>query len=133
MVGDDVRSLIELFEHSDLTELSVQQQGRRLFLRKGDVGGAQPAAPELEESAERQRVEVKAHMVGVFYWSRDKAGKPTIALHQRLDKGQVVGFIESMGIMNEVEAGEAGAVAEIAVAGGRPVEYGQPLVVLAPD
>jgi acetyl-CoA carboxylase biotin carboxyl carrier protein len=132
LVGDDVRSLVELFEHSDLTELSVEQQGRKLFLRKGDVGAAEPAA-EPEVAPEPQRTEVKAHMVGVFYWSRDKAGKPSLALHQRLDKGQVVGFIESMGIMNEVEAGQAGAVAEIAVAGGQPVEYGQPLVVLAPD
>ena len=132
MVGDDVRSLVELFEHSDLTELSVEQQGRRLFLRKGEVAGAPPAA-EPEVAAEPERAEVKAHMVGVFYWSRDKAGKPSVALHQRLDKGQVVGFIESMGIMNEVEAGQAGAVAEIAIAGGQPVEYGQPLVVLSPD
>lgn len=132
MVGDDVRSLVELFERSDLTELSVEQQGRRLFLRKGELTGAPPAA-EPEIAAEPERAEVKAHMVGVFYWTRDKSGKPSVALHQRLDKGQLVGFIESMGIMNEVEAPEAGSVAAVAIEAGKPVEYGQALAVIAPD
>ena len=130
MIADDVRSLVELFTSSDLTELSIEQQGRRLLLRKG--AGA-PAAQTPEIAAEPQRSAVKAHMVGVFYWTKDKAAKQAIALRQHLDKGQVVGFIESMGIMNEVEAGQPGIVLEIGAAGGQPVEYGEALVVLDPD
>lgn len=132
MIADDVRSLVELFDSSDLTELSIEHRGRKLFLRKGEGSGAAPA-PEPPPIGQPENATVKAHMVGVFYWTRDKAPKPPIALRQRLDKGHVVGFIEAMGIMNEVETSQPGSVVEIAVAGGQPVEYGQPLVVLEPD
>lgn len=132
MIGEDVRSLVELFEQSDLTELSIEQRGRKLFLRKGQVNASTvPEAPGVVD--EPQRSEVKAHMVGVFYWSQEKSGKPSVALHQRLEKGQLVGFIEAMGIMNEVEAGQPGSIVEIVAAGGQPVEYGQPLIVIEPD
>ena len=130
MIADDVRSLVELFNSSDLTELSIEQHGRKLFLRKGE-GSAASALPEVE--AEPENVRVKAHMVGVFYWSKDKAARPPVALHQRIEKGQLVGFIESMSIMNEVEAAQPGTVVEIAVTGGQSVEYGQSVVVLKPD
>lgn len=130
MVRDDVRSLIELFDSSDLTELSIEQRGRKLFLRKGEVSAA---APVPEVAAPPEQAAVKAHMVGVFYWTKDKKAQSAVALHQHMDKGQVVGFIESMGIMNEIEAAQAGNVVEIAVVGRQPVEYGQTLVVLAPD
>jgi biotin carboxyl carrier protein len=132
MIAADIAELIALFDGSELTELSIEQGSRKLFLRKGDMAAA--AAPaEPEPVAPAENAAIKAHMVGVFYWTKDKAPKPAVALHQRLDKGHIIGFIEAMGIMNEVETGQPGSVAEIAVAGGQPVEYGQPLVVLKPD
>jgi len=130
VIGDDVRELIELFNHSDLTELSIEQRGRRLFLRKGETGAVE--APSESAPAEPEMGTVKAHMVGTFYWTPEKSSKPALALHQRVDKGQVVGLIEAMGIMNEVESDAEGQVVEIAVASGQPVEYGQTLLVLAP-
>jgi len=129
VIGDDVRELIELFNHSDLTELSIEQRGRRLFLRKGETGRLE--APSENAPAEPETSTVRAHMVGTFYWTPEKSSKPALALHQRVDKGQVVGLIEAMGIMNEVEADAEGQVVEIAVASGQPVEYGQTLLVLA--
>ncbi len=121
--------LVRLFEHSDLKELSIEQQGRRLFLRKGDVAPAEEQAEP--EQPTPTTTDVKAHLVGVFLWNKDRTGKPTVTLHQRVEKGQVLGLIEALGILNEVEASEAGEVAEIHVAGGQPVEYGQPLITLA--
>src|SRR5579864_8686745 len=111
-IQPDVRELIELFNQSDLIELAVQRGGRRLFLRKGDDSPVQmeeppaPAAPELSAA--------KAHMVGLFFWSKDKQARPTVALEQHVDKGQIVGYIEAMSIMNEVETSAAGTVIEIA-------------------
>jgi acetyl-CoA carboxylase biotin carboxyl carrier protein len=130
VIGDDIRELIELFNNSDLTELCLEQHGRRLFLRKGDGPSADAVAPE--EPVEPETVAIKAHMVGTFYWTADKAAKPALALHQQVEKGQVVGLIEAMDIMNEVEADREGEVVEIAVTSGQPVEYGQTLVVLRP-
>lgn len=130
MIAGDIRELIDLFNQSDLIELSVERGGRRLFLRKGEfpvVTGDEPldsAAPEVSVT--------KAHMVGVFYWSKDKQSKPTVALEQLVEKGQILGYIEAMGIMNELEANAAGKVIEIAAASGQPMEYGQTVVVISP-
>jgi acetyl-CoA carboxylase biotin carboxyl carrier protein len=129
-ISSDIADLIRLFDRSDLQELAIEQGGRKLFLRKGDMPRVAPAE---DVAAPPENAIVKAHMVGVFYWARDKAAKPAVALQQHLDKGYVVGFIESMGIMNEVEATQAGSVVEIAAASGQPVEYGQTLAVLHPD
>lgn len=125
-------ALIQLFQESDLTELSVEQQGRRLFLRKGDVP---TQAVEETEAADRtpRELAIKAHMVGTFHWTKDKADKAGVVSQQHVEKGQLVGYIEAMDIFNEVEAPEAGEVAEIAVSAGQPVEYGQTLITLAPE
>ena len=129
MIGDDVRQLIDLFNHSDLRELSIEHDGRSLFLRKGDgpapaivEGSPEPLAPSVSET--------KTGLVGVFYWSKDKRAKPAVTLEQHVEKGQVVGYVESMGIMNELEASASGKVVEIAAASGQPVEYGQVVLVI---
>lgn len=130
-LGTDVRELIELFNQSDLIELSVEQAGRKLFLRKGESPAA--VVQEATEPAPPEVSAIKAHMVGVFYWSKDKQAKPAVVLEQQVDKGQIVGYIEAMGIMNELEASASGKVIEIAAASGQPVEYGQTVLVLRPS
>jgi biotin carboxyl carrier protein len=131
VITDDVRALIELFTHSDLTELSVEQRGRRLFLRKGHTGAVEEQAPPAPEAP--RLVDIRAHMVGIFYWSKDKDAKPAVKLQQHVDKGQVVGAIEAMDIMNDIESDQPGRVVEIAITSGQPVEYGQTVLVLEPD
>ena len=133
MIAEDVQEVIQLFTNSDLTELSIERGGRRVFLRKGDAPVVDGPAEEPESEAPPAIV-VKAHMVGFFYWSKDKkAAKPTVAVGDLLEKGKVVGFIEAMGLMNEVEAAQTGRVVDVPVANAQPVEYGQPLVVFQPE
>src|SRR5436305_683548 len=131
MIAHDVRELMELFDSSDLVELTVERGGRKLFLRKG----ASAVLPEVEapEPAVLEMSATKAHMVGIFCWSKDKQAKPAVALEQHVDKGQIVGFVEAMGIMNELEASATGIVIEIAAANGQPLEYGQTVLVIRPD
>ncbi len=133
MIAADVRATIELFEASDLTELAIERGGRRLVLRKDDGAAAEAAAAPPAAAAEPARPEpvaAKAHMVGLFYWARDKSPEAPVRLHQRVDKGQVVGFVEAMDIMNEVEAPAAGSVVEVLASNGQPVEYGQLLLII---
>ena len=53
-----------------------------------------------------------------------------IALGDRIRVGQLVGTIQSLNVLNEVESTIAGNVIEILAQDGQPVEYGQPLVVI---
>jgi biotin carboxyl carrier protein len=51
----------------------------------------------------------------------------------RIKVGQIVATIESLNVINEVEAVVAGHVVEILVQNGEPVEYGQPLMIIEHD
>lgn len=49
-----------------------------------------------------------------------------------MKKGQTLGIVEAMKLMNEIESDCDGIVTEIAVANGDTVEYGQTLFVISP-
>lgn len=73
---------------------------------------------------------VKASLVGVFHvWAKPKGGV-LVAVGDKVKKGQLVGTIQSLNVINEVETQFAGRVTEILVQEGQPVEYGQPLMTV---
>ncbi|HEX5323515.1 MAG TPA: biotin/lipoyl-containing protein, partial [Capsulimonadaceae bacterium] len=65
---------------------------------------------------------IHATMVGIFHCTN-----PALGNGSSVSVGQIVGYIESMKLMNEVTAGEGGVVAEVLIDENLPVEYGQPL------
>ena len=73
---------------------------------------------------------VKAPMVGTFYRSATPGGKALVEVGDTVEKGQPIGIIEAMKLMNEIEADSAGVVKAILIENGQPVEYGEPLVVI---
>lgn len=70
---------------------------------------------------------VKSPLVGTFYSSPSPDDAPYVSVGDTVKKGQVLGIIEAMKLMNEVESEFAGKIAEILVENGEVVEYGQPL------
>ena len=73
---------------------------------------------------------VKAHLVGVFHvWAKPKGGV-LVAVGDKVKTGQLVGTIQSLNVINEVETQFAGRVTEILVQEGQPVEYGQHLMTV---
>ena len=73
---------------------------------------------------------VKSPMVGTFYTAPSPDAEPFIKVGSKVSADSVVCIIEAMKVMNEIQAEESGTVAEILVANGDPVEYGQPLLKL---
>ena len=96
------------------------------------VPAAAPAAPAVQEEAEAviEGNQVKAPLVGTFYAAPSEGADPFVSVGDKVEKGQVIGIVEAMKLMNEVESEFAGTVAEILVENGEMVEYGQPLVVI---
>ena len=74
---------------------------------------------------------VKAPMVGTFYRSPNPGAAPFVEVGQTVKEGQPLCIIEAMKLLNEIEADKSGVVKEILVDNGEPVEYGQPLFVIA--
>jgi acetyl-CoA carboxylase biotin carboxyl carrier protein len=77
--------------------------------------------------------EIRSPMVGTFYKAPEPGAEAYIKVGNRVSPGQTVCIIEAMKIMNEIEAEIAGAVREISVEDGQPVEFGQVLFRVDPN
>ena len=93
--------------------------------------------PTITEEAPRPEpkanlLEVKSPMVGTYYGAPEPGAKAFVSAGARIGKGDVLGIIEAMKIMNEIESEFSGVVKEILVENGHPVEYGQVLFRIDP-
>ena len=73
---------------------------------------------------------VKAPMVGVFYASPKPGDPPFVSVGDAVTSATVVGIVEVMKLMNNLEAKTEGTVVRILVKNEQAVEYGQPLMVI---
>ena len=70
-------------------------------------------------------------MVGTFYRSATPGAKPFVEVGDTVKKGQTVCIIEAMKLMNEIEADQDGVIRAALVENGQPVEFGEPLFLIA--
>jgi acetyl-CoA carboxylase biotin carboxyl carrier protein len=70
-------------------------------------------------------------MVGTFYRSPSPTSAPFVEVGQSVKAGDVVCIVEAMKMMNQIEADKSGVIEAILVEDGQPVEYDQPLIVIA--
>lgn len=75
---------------------------------------------------------VKSPLVGVYYEAAGPNESPYVQIGDRVKKGQVLGIVEAMKLMNEIESDYDGKVTNILVENGQMVEYHQPLFVIEP-
>jgi len=93
------------------------------------TGGA--AAQQAEASDETDGHTVKSPMVGIFYRAASPGAEPFAQVGQTVSTGDTLCIIEAMKLLNEIEADSEGTIKTILVDNGQPVEYGQPLFVIA--
>jgi len=74
---------------------------------------------------------VKSPMVGTFYSSPSPSSPPFVEVGKHVKAGDVICIVEAMKMMNQIEADHAGIVEAILVQDGEPVEFDQPLIVIA--
>src|SRR4051794_25349158 len=147
-----LKKLIDLVQESGIAELEITEGGEKVRSVKDGVGGgaaapaaiaapaqeARPApsaggaaAPAASPEAAQEGHVVKAPMVGTFYRSPSPDAKVFVEVGQAVKEGDTICIIEAMKLMNEIEADASGTVKAILVENGQPVEYGQPLFILA--
>jgi acetyl-CoA carboxylase biotin carboxyl carrier protein len=147
-----LKTLIELFENSDINELEITEgedkvrlcRGRSSspIVKKGDAPPQQAADDEAAEEGGDKKSEVAqraakegkivhAPMVGTFYRSPSPDKPPFVKAGQRVEAGQTLCIIEAMKLMNQIEAPAAGVISEILAENGEPVGYNDPLFVIS--
>ena len=143
-----VKKLMELLEQSGMSEIEIKEGEESVKIsRYGNAPqmtptiSQQPAAmvtPSQVEStttaankgAEAGGNLISSPMVGTYYSAPSPSAKPFVTVGQHVNKGDTIGIIEAMKIMNQIEADHSGTVVEILVKDGEAVEFGQALIVI---
>jgi acetyl-CoA carboxylase biotin carboxyl carrier protein len=139
--SDLVRTLAALLDETGLTEIEYSVGDRRIRVARTatltpTVNVAATPAPGAAETPAAAVAPVdhpgavKAPMVGTAYIAPQPDQPPFVKLGDRVEEGRVLLIIEAMKVMNQIRAPKAGRVAEILIADGAPVEYGQVLMVI---
>jgi acetyl-CoA carboxylase biotin carboxyl carrier protein len=87
---------------------------------------AQKAKPELPEGHT-----VRSPMVGTFYGAPNPDAPPFVKIGQTVKAGDTLGIIEAMKMFNPIEADVGGVVQAILVESGQPIEFDEPMFVIA--
>ncbi|MCX7514473.1 acetyl-CoA carboxylase biotin carboxyl carrier protein [Frateuria sp. STR12] len=147
-----IKKLIDLLEESNLAELEIKEGEEVVRLSRVPTGGMAVAAPVALQAAPApapvaaaapaidttppanalpEGHVVKAPMVGTFYASATPGAAAFVKVGQQVKAGETLGIIEAMKMFNQIEADVAGTVQAIVVENGQPVEFDQPMFVIA--
>jgi acetyl-CoA carboxylase biotin carboxyl carrier protein len=152
MTTEEIRELIDIVNESGIAELEVQRGDSRVRIRRTQrfAGGhvhsasAEPSAavpvaapsaappPTAPPAAQENETLVKSPIVGTFYESASPESAPFVRIGETVQPGKVLCIIESMKLMNEIEAEVAGVITSKLVSNGQPVEYGEALFGIRP-
>jgi len=146
-----VKKLIELLDESGIAEIEINEGEESVRISRYPTSGAvmpmqqyaapMPAAPAATPAAavetESASVEcavighsVNAPMVGTFYTAASPGAADFCKVGDSVNEGDTVCIIEAMKILNQIEADKSGIVKAILVENAKPVEFGQPLIVI---
>lgn len=142
-----LKKLIDLVEASSIAELEITEGEEKVRIAKSIAGApmmmhapqmmhapapaAAPVAAAPVEDAVPEGHIVRSPMVGTFYRAPSPGSKNFAEVGQSVNAGDTLCIIEAMKLLNEIESDQSGVIKAILVENGQPVEYGEPLFVIA--
>jgi acetyl-CoA carboxylase biotin carboxyl carrier protein len=154
---EEIKELISLLKESDINEIEVERGDIRVRVQRfaspppGQVYAAAPypvaaavAAPPVAASAhipaaaappaaDANLHTIKSPIVGTFYSAASPDTPPFVKPGDAVTSKSTVCIIESMKLMNEIEAEVSGTIVACLVENGKPVEYGEALFTVRPN
>lgn len=139
-----IRELAAILQETGLTEIEVEKGDVRVRVSRAaqmtlaaapaPAAIAAPAAPSApapsNTAAAKPAGAVPSPMVGTAYLSPSPGAEPFIKKGDRVREGQTLMIIEAMKTMNPIAAPKSGAIVDIYVSDGQPVEFGETLAVI---
>lgn len=137
----DLKELIEFLKQYQVAEFDLDRGDTKIRLKFAGVAQAPlaelartavaapavVAAPGAAPAEEAGLHIVKSPLVGTFYGSSAPGAAPFVSVGDRIEKGQVIGIVEAMKLMNEIESDVTGEIVQCLATNGQAIEYGQPL------
>ena len=149
-----VKKVIRLLENSDVDEVEIEEEGKKIRVARHRTNSVQyqvPSIPQfvqqppvvstsppieskqVEEIPQQPKIsyhEVKSPIVGTFYRAPAPDAEPYVEPGQDVAPGTVLCIVEAMKLMNEIECDVTGKIAKVMVENGTPVEYNQVLFLV---
>jgi acetyl-CoA carboxylase biotin carboxyl carrier protein len=135
-----IRKLSDLLKSTDLAEIEVATGQMTIRVRAREmhassmIVSSSPAQTMTHAAPTKPHVEalsdlhiVRSPFVGTFYKAPSPSHPAFVELNQTISKGQTLGIVEAMKLMNEIEADASGVIEKIYVENGAPVEFNTPL------
>jgi acetyl-CoA carboxylase biotin carboxyl carrier protein len=144
-----VRELAQLVSDSGLTEIEVEDGDRKIRVARqlsaapvayaaapAPIAAAPAAAPAAAataapEAAPTHADAVKSPMVGTVYLAPEPGAANFKSVGDSVKEGETILIIEAMKVMNAIPAPKGGKLTAVLVENGQPVEFDQPLFVIA--
>ena len=133
----NLRNLIQHFSESDYSQFEVSSGSQSISLKRSQAVAVDPVveseiseadgvnrAPENTEVLS-QLIEIKANRVGQFF--------PKVSIGEKVVRGQVLGYIKAMNIMNELRSAHVGIVHRLVAQHQEGVAYDELLLELSED
>ena len=140
---EEIIKLIETVSKNNVDSLNYATDSEKIVIKKNKtkfVAGEVQAVPvaqsvnfeatNTEDATVAAGHTITSPLVGTFYSSPSPDAPSFVNVGDRVKKGQVIGIIEAMKLMNELESDFDGVIKEILVKDETVVEFGQPLFIL---
>jgi acetyl-CoA carboxylase biotin carboxyl carrier protein len=142
-----IRKLAKLLEETGLGEIEVVEGEQVLRVSRGSVSGGQTAARPIQMSsdptvpqpantqapaaiAQEHPGAIVSPMVGTVYLSPEPGAPPFVRKGETVKAGDTLLIIEAMKVMNPIKADKGGTVTHVLVENGKPIEFGEVLMVI---
>jgi acetyl-CoA carboxylase biotin carboxyl carrier protein len=158
---DEIKELIRIVQETGIGEIEIQDGDYRIRIQgpagqnpnivvpqvlpiaspmpapvlasTGQAMSAPVTSAAAQHTSEEDRdMKITSPIVGTYYDAPSPGSPPFVKVGDRVEPKQVLCIIESMKLMNEIEAEVAGTIVSKLVENGRPVEYGQTLFTIRP-
>ena len=136
-----IKELSDYLKEFNLTEIEITEKDTKIKVSKNNVSVSnQPTinSSSLIQQSENVSIksnkvsgnEIKSPIIGTAYHAPEPGAKKFIEIGKKIKKGDTVMIVEAMKTMNHVPSSADGVVKEICVEDGKPVEFGQTIIIL---
>ena len=133
-----IKELNEYLKEFNLNEIEISDKDTKIKISKNSgsnikepsmVSFTSPIEKNISKSLNKG-IEIKSPIIGTAYHAPEPGAKKFVEVGKKIKKGETIMIVEAMKTMNHVPSTTDGIVKEISVDDGKPVEFGQTLIIL---